>query len=48
MDLCFTTAISMIFPWTELVIFSVLIFFVHLGPAAYFQYFRRPLSALTL
>ena len=47
-DLCFTTAISMVLPRAGLVIVSVIVFFAHSGLIAYFQYFHRPLSALSL
>src|SRR5260370_5399995 len=47
-DLCYTTAISMILPRAGLVIVSVIVFFAHSGLIAYFQYFHRPLSALSL
>jgi Sulfatase len=47
-DVCFTTAITMFLPPAGLVIASMLVFLAHLGLMAHFQYFLRPLSALTL
>jgi hypothetical protein len=47
-DLCFTTAVTMFLPVWALVVVPVLIFVVHVGLVAYYQYFRRPLSALTI
>jgi hypothetical protein len=47
-DLCFTTAVTMFLPLGILVVVPVLIFIVHVGLLTYYQYFRRPLSALTI
>src|SRR5271157_4853249 len=47
-DLCFTTAVTVFLPLWALVVVPVLIFVVHVGLVLYYQYFRRPLSALTI
>jgi hypothetical protein len=47
-DLCFTTAVTMFVPLSVLIFVPVVIFVIHVGLLAYYQYFRRPLSALTV
>ena len=47
-DLCFTTAVTMFVPLSALIFVPVVIFVIHVGLMAYYQYFRRPLSALTV
>jgi len=48
MDLAFVTALVMLLPPIALAVVSVIVFFVHLGLLSHYQYFLRPLSALTM
>lgn len=48
LDICFVVAASMFLPRVWLVVLSPIVFLVHLGLISHFQYFLRPLSALSL
>ncbi|HEY2146664.1 MAG TPA: hypothetical protein VGH32_01925, partial [Pirellulales bacterium] len=48
MDLCFTTAVTMVLPTAGLVIVSALMFLMSVVLVFYSRYFMRPLSALTV
>ncbi len=48
MDLCFTTAVTMLLPTAGLVIVSALMFLMSVVLVFYSRYFMRPLSALTV
>ena len=48
LDVCFVVAVSMFLPRSWLVLVSAIVFLVHLGLISHFQYFLRPLSALSL
>jgi hypothetical protein len=48
LDICFVVAISMFLPRMSLLGLSVIVFLVHMGLISHYQYFLRPLSALSL
>jgi len=48
LDVCFVVAVSMFLPRIVLVVLSLIVFLVHMGLVSHYQYFLRPLSALSL
>jgi glucan phosphoethanolaminetransferase (alkaline phosphatase superfamily) len=48
LDVCFVVAVSMFLPRIVLVVVSLIVFLVHMGLISHYQYFLRPLSALSL
>lgn len=48
LDICFVVAVSMFLPRMWLLGLSVVVFFIHIGLVSHYQYFLRPLSALSL
>lgn len=48
LDICFVVAITMVLPPLWLMVLSLIVFLVNLGLISHYQYFLRPLSALSL
>ncbi len=48
LDLCFVGAISLLVPRIGLAVISAVVFLAHLGLLSHYDYFLRPLSALSL
>ena len=48
LNACFVVAVSMFLPRMGLLGLSVIVFLVHMGLVSHYQYFLRPLSALSL